>query len=201
MEVIYDFKRSKKHLTLRVLKEHLRTVTHRRTGDVLFKGGTESLRRLLYKLGFNYVLDNGTYYIRENPRIQLLRTQYLLRFHANYISPDKLDEKYQDETWVYMGGTGQRVRGWINKDVRSFSRRTTSLGDRSTISHVGGRKGWVEGALMFLAPHKDSKEDYHKSMNRDEFLRHFREDILPNMTEPSLLIMDNASYHRMQVKN
>jgi len=132
-------------------------VKHKSTGDILFKGGAESLRRLLYKLGFDYVLDSGTYFLREQPRIQILKMGYVMSFHANYYSEERLDEKYQDETWVFMGGTGQRVRGWTNQDVRSFQRRTTRLGTRSIISHTGGRNGWVEGALLFRTPSTDSQ--------------------------------------------
>ena len=74
VEVIYDFKKSKKRMTLKILRDHLKQQTHKEKGAVIFDGSAESLRRTLYKLGFTHAFDNGTLYLRETPRIQLLRT-------------------------------------------------------------------------------------------------------------------------------
>jgi hypothetical protein len=38
--------------------------------------------------------------------------------------------------------------------------------------------------------------DYHGEMNQENFLRWFENQLLISLQEPSLIIMDNASYHR-----
>ncbi|EGD82509.1 hypothetical protein PTSG_03158 [Salpingoeca rosetta] len=38
--------------------------------------------------------------------------------------------------------------------------------------------------------------DYHKAFNAQNFLGWFKEALLPNLHQPSLIIMDNAAYHR-----
>ncbi|EGD83402.1 hypothetical protein PTSG_04010 [Salpingoeca rosetta] len=38
--------------------------------------------------------------------------------------------------------------------------------------------------------------DYHKAFNSDNFISWFKDALLPNLHQPSLIIMDNAAYHR-----
>ena len=38
--------------------------------------------------------------------------------------------------------------------------------------------------------------DYHKNFNGENFARWWKTQLLPNLTQPSLIIMDNAAYHR-----
>jgi hypothetical protein len=52
--------------------------------------------------------------------------------------------------------------------------------------------GWVEGAkLVFQAKRKTG--DYHGQMNGIIFQKWFSEKLIPNLSKPSLIVMNNAS--------
>ena len=56
--------------------------------------------------------------------------------------------------------------------------------------------GWVPGAkVTFKSTRKIG--DYHGQMNQELFEKWFREKLLPNIPDRSLIIMDNASYHNV----
>ncbi len=38
--------------------------------------------------------------------------------------------------------------------------------------------------------------DYHKAFNAQNFSNWFRAQLIPNLVQPSLIIMDNAAYHK-----
>ncbi|XP_063219817.1 uncharacterized protein LOC134529545 [Bacillus rossius redtenbacheri] len=75
---------------------------------------------------------------------------------------------------------------------------------------VDGRKALIENEnivlkrIDFLRKYKEEKErgqktaDYHGEMNGETFLMWF-EDMLVHLEEPSVIIMDNASYHSTQM--
>jgi DNA-binding ferritin-like protein (Dps family) len=44
---------------------------------------------------------------------------------------------------------------------------------------------------------KSGKGDYHKNFNQDVFRQYFEENILDHLTQPSIIILDNAPYHRL----
>ena len=46
---------------------------------------------------------------------------------------------------------------------------------------------------MFTA--KTKSGDYHGNMNQKNFEKWFKEQLISNLPEPSLSIMDNATYH------
>lgn len=54
----------------------------------------------------------------------------------------------------------------------------------------------MEGAL-YVANRKlsDASADYHDDMNAEIFEAWMREQLLPNLDQPSAIVMDNASYH------
>mgnify|MGYP005854614081 CR=1 FL=1 len=55
----------------------------------------------------------------------------------------------------------------------------------------------VPGSVWAFCPteKKMHKGDYHKVFNSSNFLRWWKDDLLPNLKSPSLIIMDNAAYH------
>ncbi|KAK3933191.1 Protein FAM243A [Frankliniella fusca] len=122
---------------------------------------------------------------------------FLREFYKNHTSATPLDPKYQDETWTFEKGSGIKPRSWMTLG-KSFQQRQATLGKRFIISHTGGAKGWVPNAGLFVKGVRDKNDDYHTEMNGETFNRHFKEDILANLKEPSLIIMDNAAYHRVQ---
>ncbi|XP_063235752.1 uncharacterized protein LOC134538391 isoform X4 [Bacillus rossius redtenbacheri] len=78
---------------------------------------------------------------------------------------------FVDETWIFQRGTVSK--SWQDKSLQSAKRRTVGDGQKTA--------------------------DYHGEMNGETFLMWF-EDMLVHLEEPSVIIMDNASYHSTQVE-
>lgn len=69
---------------------------------------------------------------------------------------------------------------------------------RYIILHAGSEKGFVEGASLIFKSGK-STGDYHGEMNSKNFENWIENHMLPALEEPSIIIMDNASYHSRQI--
>jgi hypothetical protein len=100
------------------------------------------------------------------------------------------------ETWVYTNGS--ELKMWIDGTSQSFmKRRPTST--RYIVLHAGTRNGFVSGAsLIFVAGKKSG--DYHDLMNGENFEHWMSTQLLPNLEEPSVIVMDNASYHNVHIE-
>ena len=67
--------------------------------------------------------------------------------------------------------------------------------------HEGARsEGLIDGCdLVFLAKSKDG--DYHQEMNSFVFLEWFENQLMPALKNPSLVVLDNASYHNVKTED
>lgn len=65
---------------------------------------------------------------------------------------------------------------------------------RYIILHAGSEEGFVDNASRIFKS-KSKKGDYHGEMNAENFEKWIKNDLLPNLKRPSLIIIDNASYH------
>jgi hypothetical protein len=52
---------------------------------------------------------------------------------------------------------------------------------------------------VFLAKSKDG--DYHQEMNSVVFLEWFEKQLMPALKNPSLVVLDNASYHNIKTES
>ena len=43
--------------------------------------------------------------------------------------------------------------------------------------------------------------DYHKEMNSSVFMDWFKNKLIPSLEEPSLIVLDNASYHNTRTED
>ncbi|KAB0796399.1 hypothetical protein PPYR_10460, partial [Photinus pyralis] len=69
-----------------------------------------------------------------------------------------------------------------------------SDGKRYIIIHAGGKNGFIEGSsLIFSSTNKSF--DYHDNMNAELFEKWFEESFLKKLAQPSIIVLDNASYH------
>jgi transposase len=57
--------------------------------------------------------------------------------------------------------------------------------------------GLVPGSIWAFSPQKksDHQGDYHKVLNGDNYIPWFRDQLLANLHQPSLIMLDNAAYH------
>ena len=70
-------------------------------------------------------------------------------------------------------------------------------GQRLIILHAGGVDGWVEGADVVFRS-KTNATDYHDEMNSKHYMEWMTQQLLPQLEEPTVIILDNASYHNKQ---
>ena len=66
--------------------------------------------------------------------------------------------------------------------------------------HAGNREeGLIDRCdLVFLAKAKDG--DYHQEMNGPIFLNWFENQLMPALKSPSVIVLDNASYHNIKTE-
>jgi hypothetical protein len=69
------------------------------------------------------------------------------------------------------------------------------------VLHAGTRsEGLIDGCdLVFLAKSKDG--DYHQEMNSVVFLEWLENQLMPAPKDPSLVVLDNASYHNVRTED
>lgn len=65
---------------------------------------------------------------------------------------------------------------------------------RYIILHAGNSNGFIPGAALIFSSNTKNP-DYHGEMNKENFMKWFENQLLKNLEEPSIIIMDNASYH------
>ena len=87
---------------------------------------------------------------------------------------------------------------WLPIDDTLVPSIPSGKGRRLIILHAGTLKeGLIEGCdHVFEAKSKDS--DYHNEMNSIVFLDWFENQLLPSLKEPSVIVLDNASYHNVR---
>lgn len=65
---------------------------------------------------------------------------------------------------------------------------------RYIVVHAGCTTGFIPGAELVFSS-TTHHMDYHGEMNTKNFLHWFEHKLLLNLERPSVIVMDNASYH------
>lgn len=97
-----------------------------------------------------------------------------------------------DETWLNANHTVSR--SWTDDTQASTSKVLMGKGARLIICHAGSAK------YALLAFQSKTTNDYHEEMNATTFKEWFQNALLPSLPEPSVIFMDNASYHSVQIQ-
>ena len=179
------------YITLETINDYLAD----RASEELFS--IRTLSRALDRWGFEFGKGTRTQYLKEKDHVIVARQRYLRAIRSNRTSIKEgatirpevyLDESYvnknhsNDFTW-YVGEDGP----WIQKP--------TGKGERLIIMNAITKDGWVPGVKnIFKSTRKTG--DYHGQMNAGQFQRWFSEMLLPNIPSNSIIVMDNASYHK-----
>ncbi|KAJ8914219.1 hypothetical protein NQ315_003582 [Exocentrus adspersus] len=88
---------------------------------------------------------------------------------------------------------------WQDDNVESVRKPEGYDGKRFIVLHAGTSKGFVEDAdLLFCS--KSKVGDYHGEMKSNIFTKWVEERLIPNLEEPSLIVMDNAPYHSVLIE-
>jgi hypothetical protein len=75
---------------------------------------------------------------------------------------------------------------------------TICRGQRVIIEHAGSEKSLIPNALLMFKS-GDKSGDYHHEMNFDNCERWLKTKLIPNLLPNSVLAMDNAACHNVQL--
>ncbi|KAH7981754.1 hypothetical protein HPB52_001056 [Rhipicephalus sanguineus] len=84
--------------------------------------------------------------------------------------------------------------------VSTGLRAPSSKGGRLIVLHAGSENGFVDGASLIFRAKKCVTSDCHSEMDGPRFERWFKEQLLPNIEPRSVIVMDNAPYHSVQLE-
>uniref|UniRef100_A0A6P7G776 Uncharacterized protein LOC114338511 n=1 Tax=Diabrotica virgifera virgifera TaxID=50390 RepID=A0A6P7G776_DIAVI len=179
-----------KHVTLTSLNNELKN-------KEIVSISNPSLSKILKELGFKYRKDDNRRSLMERTNIASQRACFLRKYRENRYSASPREVIFLDETWIYAKGT--KINTWQDSNVKSVRKPQGYDGKRFIIVHAGSSKGFVEGASLLFSS-KSLTMDYHGEMNGNIFTQWITTQLIPNLEEPSLIIMDNAPYHSMLVE-
>jgi transposase len=152
------------------------------------------------KKGFSYT---------EKAAISERRDVYLSALLENRARPldQRLREVYLDETYIHHHYRRDQNSIYDPNDEQDLMLESRCTGQRySFAAAIQGRDysarfpndlsaaRIVPGSFWHFVD--DSQKDHHKSFNADSFSKWFKEQLLANLTKPSLIIMDSASCHK-----
>lgn len=105
---------------------------------------------------------------------------------------------YLDEIQVNQNYTVRKC--WTDTASQPATRvkPPTGKGSHLIILHVGTWNGFVSNAELIFQVKND--EDYHNQMKATVFEEWSRGQLLMNIPPNSVIVMDNASYHIMQLE-
>ena len=110
------------------------------------------------------------------------------------------DIVYMDEIWVNQNHCTDYI--WLPNDGSDGATIPSGKGKRLIVTNAAGTRseGLIDGCdLVFLAKSKDG--DYHQEMNSVVFLEWFENQLMPALKNPSLVVLDNASYHNVKAED
>lgn len=157
--------------------------------DLDFKGSREHLRKILHSLGFSFKKCK-----KDRSALMEKREQYLKIIMENRNLPPELQKEiiYVDESYIHFSYKLKK-----SVDIKGV-KQNIAKGKRYIIVHAGSEKGFVPNALLIFSG-TNKNEDYHSEMNKTNFTKWVTEKLIPNVTEPSIIVLDNAPYHSVVV--
>jgi len=161
---------------------------------------TTTLWRTLSRWGFTYGIGKRRSALKERDYVILARRRYLRQKRLNRRPDGSLirPEVYLDETFINKNHSNQFT--WYLEEDGPSVNKPSGKGERVIVINAITFDGWVNDAqLVFQAKRKTG--DYHGQMDYDNFSKWFKERLLPNVPDNSIIIMDNASYHNATEEN
>jgi len=155
-----------------------------------------TLWRALQRWGFEFGKGIRSAQLKESERIILKRRQYLRlkRFNRDDKGQTDRTEVYLDESYINKNHSNDNT--WYFEEDGIIIGKPTGKGERLIIVDAITKDGWAPNArIVFKASKKTG--DYHSNMNWDNFSEWFKEKLMKNIPENSLIIMDNAPYHNV----
>jgi hypothetical protein len=160
-----------------------------------------NVRRFMAKLGYTQGRHTGN--IVPTTAVLLERIQYLKAFHDNRIKPqeERLREVYVDESSYYgmfdsYEGNEDESPEDDQEDAKLKMAPVIAAAIQGPSTKGNGRGGFVPGSLCTFSPQKQGHIRSKQVIDfTNLFIKWWTDQLLPNLNEPSLIILDNASYH------
>lgn len=162
-----------------------------------FTGGRETLRKQLLLLGFKYKkCHDKRKLLMERSDIVAWRSRYLRKLKENeQQGGQKKPVTYLDETYIHPSHSVGKC--WQSEEEPGVYRSERS-GQRHIIVHAGGSNGFIDNGLLIFKS-KSKSGDYHDDMNHTNFMQWLERQLIPNLPPNGIVVMDNASYHSVQI--
>lgn len=181
--VVYELYRNKELPT----RKKILTILKERD---IFDGCLTSLLHVLHSLGFKWKKINNRKFLMERSDIVAMRCDFLRKI----MKVDMEKVVFIDETWVNAGHT--KNMSWSDDSVLSCRKEPTGKGSRIIVVHAGASTGFIPNMLEVFTSKKSG--DYHDEMNAKKFKEWFIK-LLKNIEPKSIIVMDNAPYHSVQI--
>lgn len=169
-----------------------------------YANALRAVQRLLRRNGFQRGPKTGA--VRINPNHVAARNRYLRILLENRALPPnlRLTEVYSDESYLHHHHRLDYHTLYHPLDKNYTEAKPPRKGKRVCFVAAirgGGRShnaSLVPGSFWMFTPTNAShhKGDYHRVFNSVNYVEWFRTCLLPNLESPSLIIIDNASYHK-----
>lgn len=165
-----------------------------------YSGCLRSTQYLLKNLRFLFKkCNNGRKFLMERNDIVALRCKFLREICTLREMKDDRPIVYIDETWVKQTHSGSII--WQNEHDTEGLKVPTGKGGKLIVCHAGcARYCFIQWSKFVFRSNTDNIADYHSQMNAEIFKNGFIQ-LLNNLEEPSVLVMDNASYHSTLAEN
>ncbi|KAG7373531.1 DDE superfamily endonuclease [Nitzschia inconspicua] len=177
-----------------------------------FATAYRSVQRWLKKNFYNRCRRTGNLVMKES--VILHKQRFLRRFWANRnaLPEEQLREVMLDESYIHQHYHRNDDSLWDPNDEQDiqvgkvpgkgrrycFAAAIQGANPRVAVAMENQDKaGLIDGTVWSFCPQKkgDHTGDYHKVFNGKNFVAWFRDKLLPNLRQPSLIMMDNAKYH------
>jgi len=164
-----------------------------------YTGCLRSMQMLLKSLKFSTKkCNNGRTLLMERNDIVALQCKFLREICRTREVKDVRPIVYVDETWVIQNHSGSIT--WQNK-VGKEMKVPTGREDRLFVCIAGStRYGFIQGSKLVFRSNIGKTADFNSQSYAEIFKKWFIE-LINNLEEPSVIIMDNASYHSTLTEN
>lgn len=136
---------------------------------------------------------DGRTILMERNDIVALRCKFLQEICTFCKVKDNRPIVYIDETWTNQNHSRSMIRQ--NECSTKGLKVPTGKGGRLIVCYAGcARYVFIQGSKQVFRSIIGKTTDYHNQMNAEIFQKLFFE-LLNNLEEPSVILMDNASYH------
>lgn len=162
---------------------------------IIFQGSDFTLRKIMRNMGYRWrKSENNRLLLTEKMDIRNLRINYLRKL-KQYRAEGR-PFFFMDETYIHS--THTKPKSWSVPKSAEGLKTPISKGSRLIIVHAGNENGFVEGAMLAFMSGKKTG-DYHDDMNFQNYEKWISEKLIPNLPEKSVLVIDNAPYHNVQL--